>query len=169
MGSVLIGFCHNHSHGLAPSNHSHHNSNLNVRAAAAHVLGDLLQSGGVLLAAILIKIFPNMQMIDPICTLIFVVVVVCTTAKVARDSIWVLLEASPKNSSELVVQLQGIVGVRNLHNFHIWTLSPGKDAVSVHLCVGKFLHLFQIVFCDVRLEFGCISLSRSAPMEIIVN
>lgn len=51
MGGVLHGVCHTHSHG--PNQGP---DNINVRAAAAHVLGDLLQSLGVLLAAVIIKV-----------------------------------------------------------------------------------------------------------------
>ncbi|XP_068892998.1 proton-coupled zinc antiporter SLC30A2-like isoform X2 [Tenebrio molitor] len=139
MGAVLYGFCHNHSHGLSPTNNvDQSSSNINVRAAAAHVLGDLLQSFGVLIAAIIIKLFPNAKLADPICTLIFSAVVICTTAKVARDSIWLLLEGSPRHTSELALELQSISSVRHFHNLHIWTLAPGKDAVSVHLCVDKY-------------------------------
>lgn len=52
MGAVLHGVCHTHSHGPSQSDPD----NINVRAAAAHVLGDLLQSVGVLLAAVIIKV-----------------------------------------------------------------------------------------------------------------
>ncbi|KAJ3648740.1 hypothetical protein Zmor_020519 [Zophobas morio] len=139
MGAVLYGFCHNHSHGLNQTTQvDQSSSNINVRAAAAHVLGDLLQSSGVLIAAIIIKVFPNAKLADPICTLLFSAVVICTTAKVAKDSIWLLLEGSPKNTEDLAFELQRISNVRHLHNLHIWTLSPGRDAVSVHLCVDKY-------------------------------
>ena len=53
---------HNHSH------NSNAQSNLNVRAAAIHVLGDIIQSVGVLIAALLIYAFPKFQIIDPIWT-----------------------------------------------------------------------------------------------------
>lgn len=152
MGSILHGCCchnhHHHNHGglttaittSAQHSHNHDNTNnINVRAAAAHVLGDILQSLGVLIAAIIIKIYPNAKLADPICTLLFSIIVVCATAKVARDSIWLLLESSPNNTigHELTLELECIPNVRHLHNFHIWTLSPGKDAVAVHLSVGK--------------------------------
>lgn len=52
MGAVLHGVCHAHSHGPSQPDPD----NINVRAAAAHVLGDLLQSVGVLLAAVIIKV-----------------------------------------------------------------------------------------------------------------
>lgn len=49
---------HSHSHGGLES-HSHENSdpksaNINVRAAYIHVLGDIIQSLGVLIAAIVV-------------------------------------------------------------------------------------------------------------------
>nr|CAI5849836.1 unnamed protein product [Callosobruchus analis] len=73
---------HNHMHdGHTGANDT---SNINVRAAAIHVLGDLLQSVGVLVAAIIIKFFPGAKMADPICTLIFSVIVICTTIRVGK-------------------------------------------------------------------------------------
>ncbi|KAK4884154.1 hypothetical protein RN001_000425 [Aquatica leii] len=133
MGAVLHGLCHTHSHG-GPS---HHNVNINVRAAAAHVIGDLLQSIGVLLAAIIIKIFPKAQVADPICTLLFSIIVVYATLKVAHDAIKILLEASPKHAIDFNTMFIKIQGVKHVHGIHIWSLAPGKDAVTVHLAVDQ--------------------------------
>ena len=47
---------------------------INVRAALIHVLGDLIQSIGVLVSSIVIKINPEYKLADPICTLIFAVI-----------------------------------------------------------------------------------------------
>ena len=46
---------HGHSHSNASSNHSHSPQNMNVRAALIHVIGDLVQSIGVIVAAFVIK------------------------------------------------------------------------------------------------------------------
>lgn len=133
MGAVLHGLCHQHSHG--PRVSAHH-ENINVRAAAAHVIGDLLQSVGVLIAAIIIKIFPNAQMADPICTLLFSIIVVYATLKVAHDAIKILLEASPKHIADFASLFMKINGVKHAHSIHIWSLAPGKDALAAHLAVG---------------------------------
>jgi len=138
MGAVLHGFCfktHGHSHGLN-DHHSHtHSENLNIRAAAAHIIGDVLQSVGVLVAAIIIKFFPEAHIADPICTILFSVIVVAATLKVAKDSILLLIEASPSNSAELANDLLKIRGVRHVHSLHVWSLAPGKEAVASHLAV----------------------------------
>lgn len=81
--------------------HSHSNSNINVRAAFIHVLGDLIQSVGVLLAALLILWNESLAIMDPICTLVFSVIVVCTTVYIIRDALVVLLEGSDFNLADL--------------------------------------------------------------------
>lgn len=56
---------HGHSHSPAGGHgHSHNKSrNMNVRAALIHVIGDLVQSIGVLIAAIVIKYVVGYQVI----------------------------------------------------------------------------------------------------------
>ncbi len=66
-----------------------------MRAAFIHVLGDLLQSIGVIIAAVIIKIKPKWQIIDPICTFLFSVIVLFTTFGIVRDCLKVLMEAVP--------------------------------------------------------------------------
>lgn len=134
MGGILHGVCHAHSHGPSISTPD----NINVRAAAAHVLGDLLQSLGVLLAAIIIKIFPEAQVADPICTLIFSVIIIFTTAKVGRDSVWLLMQGSPVARDKIVLDLRQIPGVKHVHDVNIWSLAPGRNVVTAHVAVDDY-------------------------------
>lgn len=73
MGFILHGDCisltHGHSHGNSVTHgHSHSltsstaENNINVRAAVIHVLGDLIQSVGVLCAALIIKFYVSYTM-----------------------------------------------------------------------------------------------------------
>ena len=55
--------------------------NTNVRAAFIHVLGDGVQSCGVVIAAILIWVNPDWHIADPICTFLFSVLMVFTTTR----------------------------------------------------------------------------------------
>jgi len=70
-----------------------------IRAAYIHILGDMIQSAGVLLAALIIYFFqdthPGVRIVDPICTFCFAIVVLCTTFPVSRDCFYVLLESTP--------------------------------------------------------------------------
>jgi hypothetical protein len=67
-----------------------HPQNLNIRAAFVHVLGDLVQSLGVLVAAIVIK-YTGFALADPICTFLFSILVLLTTVPVFGDTLTILV------------------------------------------------------------------------------
>ncbi|KAI6224364.1 Zinc transporter 2 [Aphelenchoides fujianensis] len=121
--------------------HSHHShDNLNLRAAFIHVLGDLVQSVGVLIAAVIIK-FTDFSLADPICTFLFGVLVLFTTLSVLRDTVHVLMEATPSHISlsKVCQDLISIEGkwrasrVGGVHSLRIWSLKMDSTAISVHL------------------------------------
>ncbi|XP_037077268.1 zinc transporter 2-like [Pollicipes pollicipes] len=146
MGGLLHGRCfgsgsHGHSHGLGGHDHGHSHGdggaaqNINVRAATVHVLGDLLQSIGVLVAALVIKFKPGLEIADPICTLLFSAIVMATTVGVMRDATQILMEGTPADVQYSAVQrdLEGIEGVIKVHDLNIWSLSVDRNAISAHL------------------------------------
>lgn len=69
---------------------------MNIRAAVIHILGDIVQSIGVVIAAIIIFFKPEWEIADPICTIIFTVLCIFTTVPIFRDIFSVLMEATPK-------------------------------------------------------------------------
>jgi zinc transporter 2 len=118
--------------------------NYNLRAAMIHVIGDILQSVGVLLAAILIFFFGDngeswnpWHLADPICTYIFSILVMFTTFHISRDCILVLMEGTPREIDpiEFKTKLYNIAHVVAIHDLHIWSMSMGKPLVSVHIIV----------------------------------
>eukprot|EP01022_Parablepharisma_sp_SALTPOND_P001360 TRINITY_DN106186_c0_g1_i1.p1 TRINITY_DN106186_c0_g1~~TRINITY_DN106186_c0_g1_i1.p1 ORF type:complete len:417 (+),score=10.90 TRINITY_DN106186_c0_g1_i1:59-1252(+) len=121
--------------------HSHtHNpqqieTNVNVQAAMIHIIGDIIQSVGVLIAAILIYFFPSWTICDPICTFIFSVIVLFTTIPIVKDCMVVLMEGSPHDidTDKIMGDISRIEGVEDPHDLHVWSLSMGKPALSVHL------------------------------------
>ncbi|XP_046846271.1 zinc transporter 2-like [Xenia sp. Carnegie-2017] len=153
--NILMGLVlgHNHSHGASSTGshgHSHgerklsstpsvkkhaEEKNMNVQAAFVHVIGDLLQSLGVLVAAIIIKFKPNWSIADPICTFLFSVIVVFTTITVLRDALLVLMEGTPKgiDLNDIKEGIGKINGVIAIHDLHVWSLTLGNIALSAHL------------------------------------
>ena len=57
---------------------------INIRATMIHLLGDLLQSVGVIIAAVVIFFWPNMSIVDPICTFLFAIIVLITTINILK-------------------------------------------------------------------------------------
>jgi len=110
-------------------------ANVNVRAAMIHVIGDIVQSIGVLAASVIIYFLPHWTIVDPICTFIFSIIVMFTTASIVKDCIVVLMEGSPTDidTEKMIDDFNKIEGVEEMHDLHVWSLSLGKPALSVHL------------------------------------
>lgn len=166
LGIILhqTGIGHNHSHGggghsHTSTSHASHNGkfesvstnrilrsgslsgkqNINVRAAFIHVLGDIVQSVGVLIAAYIIKYKPEWKLADPICTFLFSLLVLLTTLNILKETIHVLMEGTPKDIkyNNVKVSLEGIEGVVAAHSLHIWSLTVNKAALAVHLAIEQ--------------------------------
>ncbi|XP_055339557.1 proton-coupled zinc antiporter SLC30A2-like isoform X2 [Paramacrobiotus metropolitanus] len=121
-----------------PDSHAHsHGTNINVRAAFIHVVGDLFQSVGVLIAAYIIYYKPEYRIVDPICTFLFSVLVLFTTVTIMRETLNVLMEGIPRgfDFDRVRDSLQEIPGVIRIHNLRIWALTMDKVAVSAHLAI----------------------------------
>ena len=110
-----------------------------LRSAIIHILGDMLQSLGVVIASLIIYFFqdstPNIVYVDPVCTIMFAIIVLSTTIPVSRDCLNVLMEASPKNVDipKLLKDLKNIPNIVDIHDIHVWCISVGKTAISLHM------------------------------------
>lgn len=100
------------------------------------LLGDILQSIGVIIASALIWAFPHtMKLADPIITFVFAIIILFTTIRVARDCIVMLMEATPGgfDVDEFEKNMKKLNGVVEVHDLHVWSLGEGKPAMSVHI------------------------------------
>jgi zinc transporter 2 len=128
-----------HDHGHGHGGHGHgghdHGENINLRAALIHIIGDIVQSIGVIIAAVIIYIKPTWNLADPLCTFLFSIIVIFTTIPIMKDCVRVLMEGTPASVDieKLKTDLKSIKGVNRIHDLHVWSLSVGKLALSVHL------------------------------------
>lgn len=113
-------------------------SNLNVRGAYLHVLGDLLGSIGTVVAALLIR-FTGWLAADPIASIIVALLIVRGAWALVRESIDVFLESTPAHISLGAVraQLEAIPGIESVHDLHVWTVTSGVVAMSAHAIVRE--------------------------------
>ncbi|KAM6218443.1 proton-coupled zinc antiporter SLC30A2 isoform 2-T2 [Rhynchocyon petersi] len=140
MGLALHQSGHGHSHGYGHShNTSEQQENPSVRAAFIHVIGDFLQSLGVLVAACILYFKPEYKYVDPICTFLFSFLVLGTTLTILRDVILVLMEGTPKGVDFTAVRdlLLSVEGVEALHSLHIWALTVAQPVLSVHIAIAQ--------------------------------
>jgi cobalt-zinc-cadmium efflux system protein len=123
-----------------------HRRNLNLRAALLHVLGDLLGSVAAMVAGAVIYL-TGYTVVDPLLSMLVSGLILRSTLGVLKESTLVLLDSVP---SELEFQQVGktlacIDGVRSVHDLHIWSVVPGRHALSAHLLVDRIERWPQIL------------------------
>lgn len=142
--------------------------NLNVRAAALHVLGDLLGSVGAIAAALII-LFTGWTPIDPILSIVVSLLVLRSGWMLIKESGHELLEGAPQHTDVAKLQralVLHIPEVRNVHHVHLWQVGE-KPVITLHVQVipphdhdgllhriHDYLHQhYQIEHATVQMEY----------------
>jgi cobalt-zinc-cadmium efflux system protein len=137
--------------------HPFNKSSLNVHGAYLHVLGDLLASVGTIIAAIVIALTGWLHA-DPIASLLTTALIVRGAWRLVRESVDVLLEATPSHIAlnEVRATLEGIPGVESVHDLHVWTVTSGVVALSAHAIVREPEHQQGVLerACDLMSQMG---------------
>ncbi|NXL36662.1 ZNT8 protein, partial [Glaucidium brasilianum] len=142
---------HGHSHGAQEAALS----NVSLRAAFVHTIGDLFQSISVLISALIIFFKPEYKIADPICTFVFSIFVLATTITILRDILIVLMEGTSKEFSYDAVKARilAVEKVASVHNLHLWSLTTNQTILSAHVATAdtvdsqKILrHITQALF-----------------------
>lgn len=112
--------------------------NINVHSAYLHVLGDSIQSVGVMICGAILCWKPEWKIIDMACTLFFSIVVLITTIKMLRGILEVLMESTPRqiNATKLEEGLCQLDGVVAIHELHIWAITVGKVLLACHVTIA---------------------------------
>jgi len=107
---------------------------LNLRAAYLHMAADAGISFGVVLAGIAI-VFTGWLWLDPVISLLIVLVVLVGTWNLLKDSLNLSIDAVPKDIDivDVIEYLNALDGVSQIHDLHVWALSTRQNALSVHL------------------------------------
>ena len=121
-------------------------NNLNVKSALWHFIGDLLNSVGVIVSAILIY-FTNFTIIDPLISIVIGAVIFIGGAKIIRESYLILMESVPeKFDLDLIRQdIQSVEGVEDVHELHLWTITSDHFSLTAHVFIRKDSKHFSTV------------------------
>jgi cobalt-zinc-cadmium efflux system protein len=109
---------------------------LNIKGAYLEVLGDMLGSVAVIIAAIVIATTGWLRA-DVVASVAVALMILPRTWTLLREAIDVLLQATPKNIDLSAVRehILGVPGVTGAHDLHAWTLTSGLPVLSVHVVV----------------------------------
>ncbi len=115
----------------------HDHDDLNTRAAFLHVLGDALASVGVIIAGVVI-LFTGWLWVDPLVSVLIAGIILLSSGRVLRQSLHILNEGAPEglNVTEVGQAMRQVSGVNEVHDLHVWTVSPGYVALSAHVVLA---------------------------------
>jgi cobalt-zinc-cadmium efflux system protein len=116
--------------------HAGASESLNLRGAYLEVLGDLLGSVAVIVAAAVI-LLTGWAPIDALASIVIAVLIVPRTWSLLREAVDILLQATPKgvDLDEVRTHILGAPGVIDAHDLHAWTLTSGIHVVSAHVVI----------------------------------
>ncbi|PLR48454.1 CDF family zinc transporter ZitB [Chimaeribacter arupi] len=130
-------------------------ANINVRAAALHVLGDLLGSVGAIVGALII-LYTGWTPIDPILSVLVSCLVLRSAWGLLKESFHELLEGTPHEIDIAALQKDlcgNIPEVRNVHHVHVWQIGEQR-LMTLHVQVipphhhDALLHSIQHYLLD---------------------
>lgn len=107
---------------------------LNLKGASLEVLGDLLGSIGVIVAAVVL-LTTGWVYADPIIGVGIGLFILPRTFILLRATVRVLLEAAPPELpvTEVAAAIEAVDGVAAVHDLHVWSITSGMNTVSGHV------------------------------------
>lgn len=131
---------------------------LNIRGAFWHMLGDAWVSFGVIVSggAILLT---GWTVLDPLISLLIVGVILRGAWPIFKESMEVLLEATPPgiSASQVAATMETIPGVKNVHDLHIWAVEPRLIMLTSHVMIAPHhspLELLPLIQSRITAGFG---------------
>ena len=131
---AVIGLVANIIGALFLFKHSH--SNLNIRGAYLHIIGDALSSVGVVIGGVII-LYTGWYLIDPILSIMISLVIIYGAWSLVKESVNILLESAPAhmNIETIAAEIGKIKGVREAYHIHLWSITSGVYALSAHVLI----------------------------------
>jgi cobalt-zinc-cadmium efflux system protein len=109
---------------------------LNLRGAFLEVASDTLGAAAVIVTGVIIAT-TGFTRADPIASLAVGLLILPRTWRLLRETVDVLLEASPRGMdlNEVRRHMTTLNGVRDVHDLHAWTITSGLPVLSAHVVV----------------------------------
>lgn len=147
--NLFIGF------GLRKEKHD-----LNVRAAALHVFGDVGVSAAVIVAG-LIVLATGWTFVDPLLSIAVALFLAFGTRGIVQETTHILLESVPKHISLQKLKedvLNEVAGVKAVHDLHVWSVASGMSALSCHVLIddlppSESVHILNSINALLRARY----------------
>jgi cobalt-zinc-cadmium efflux system protein len=113
------------------------NTDVNIRSAFIHMLGDTLSTAAVIVGGAAI-LWTGQAWIDPVLSLGIAALIIWSSFSIVRETLNILLEGTPRGISltDIRKTLQKIEGVEDVHDLHVWSLGSQTHALASHVTIA---------------------------------
>ena len=113
-------------------------TNLNLRSAFLHIVGDGLSSVGVVGGGLLI-VYYDLYLVDPILTLAISLYLIYHSYHLLRTTVDILMEGTPADLElgALAREVREIEHVRDIHHVHVWQIGEQQRALEAHIVIDR--------------------------------
>ncbi|MFZ2089966.1 MAG: cation diffusion facilitator family transporter [Desulfobaccales bacterium] len=110
---------------------------INVRSAFLHLVADSLGSIAAIAAGLAIYL-RGWYWFDPLAGAVIAVLIIFGTWQLVWEAADILMESTPQhiNLEEVTRALEEWPGVEEIHDLHVWSISSGLFAMSVHVVLS---------------------------------
>jgi cobalt-zinc-cadmium efflux system protein len=139
--------------------HARSHGNMNVRAALAHVLGDVLGSCAAIAAGLLVR-FAGMPRADPILSVVVSCLLLWSAWRIVSEATHILMEGAPEGIDPIEIEkgICRVPGVASVHDLHVWSIAAGMPAVTAHIVLAEGAYhgeqIAQAVCALLERQFG---------------
>lgn len=111
---------------------------LNVEGAYLHLLADAAGSVAAIAVGLALTV-TSLYVLDAVFAVVVAALVLYSTLDLLRDSLNVLLQGAPRDVDvdAIAAFLASRRGVVDVHDVHVWALTPGEVALSAHVVVSE--------------------------------
>lgn len=109
-------------------------TDLNLRSAFVHLMGDVISTIGAVIAGVIIY-FTNANWLDPLVSVLIGFLILYNAWGILRETIDILLESTPRDLDvkKMVSDITKVDGVLGVHDLHVWSLTQNLRTMSAHI------------------------------------
>ena len=109
-------------------------SDLNLRSAFVHLVGDVISTVGAVIAGVVIY-FTGANWLDPLVSVLIGFLILYNAWGILRETVDILLESTPHDVDikKMVSEITEVDGVLGVHDLHVWSLTQNLRTMSAHI------------------------------------
>lgn len=127
--------------GIMLALHKGQKGDINIRAAFVHMMGDAVGAVAIILGAIGMR-YTGWTYIDPALSIALAGLIIYSAWDIIHESLNILLEGTPRglDLARVTNEMNGVDGVLDVHDLHIWSLGSSTHALSSHVLIDDMPH-----------------------------